>query len=111
MSKVIVITPEELTQLIETTLQKALSKKQAKHTPSYPNLLDINQAAELLGLSKSSIYSKTSKRKIPHIKRGKKLYFKHPELIQWLEQGKQRTTEEIAQDANLFLSTKKKRRS
>ena len=47
-------------------------------------VLNLEQAAEFVSLSKSAIYKKTSKRIIPQFKKGKKLYFKKSELNAWL---------------------------
>jgi len=53
-----------------------------------PKLLNINQAAEFLTLSPSTIYGLVFKRKIPFLKRGKRLYFKELDLINWIETGR-----------------------
>lgn len=58
-------------------------------------LLTINEASELLNLSKFSIYSLVSKRKIPCSKVGKKLYFSRLELIEWIKSGRLHTITEI----------------
>ena len=47
---------------------------------SFTEVLNLEQAAEYVSLSKSAIYKKTSERNIPHFKQGKKLYFKRSEL-------------------------------
>ncbi len=51
---------------------------------SFTEVLNLEQAAEYVSLSKSAIYKKTSERNIPHFKQGKKLYFKRSELDAWL---------------------------
>lgn len=51
--------------------------------------LTLSEACELTGLSKSSIYRLTSKKQIPHIKRGGKLLFNSVELTQWLTDARQ----------------------
>ena len=47
-------------------------------------IFDMNQAAEFIRLSKSYLYKLTSARKIPHFKKGKKIYFKQEELEDWM---------------------------
>lgn len=47
-------------------------------------ILNLNQAATYLSLSKSALYKKTSERTIPHFKQGKRLFFKRAELDDWL---------------------------
>jgi excisionase family DNA binding protein len=62
----------------------------------------IELALELTGLAKPTIYSLVSTRKIPHSKRGKKLYFSRKELLEWLTTGKRKTKDEIAIEAANF---------
>lgn len=52
------------------------------------SVLDINDAATVTGLSKSSIYKLCYSCKIPHYKRGKVLYFDKKELEMWLKEIK-----------------------
>ena len=56
-------------------------------------LMTITEASKFLNLSKSAIYSKTSKRLIPCVKRGKQLYFIKSDLLDWLNKGKNDTQE------------------
>jgi hypothetical protein len=53
-------------------------------------------------LAKPTIYGLVSERKIPHSKRGKKLYFSRKELLIWLTNGKRKTRDEIADEAANF---------
>lgn len=50
--------------------------------------IDIEAAASILHLSRSTVYALTSRRKVPHYKRGGKLYFLQSELLAWLMDGK-----------------------
>jgi len=71
--------------------------------------LNLSQAAEYLGLSKSFLYKKTSKRDgLPFYKIGNKLiYFKRTELDAWLLSNRQSTQNEIALNAAQPLTIKK----
>lgn len=62
----------------------------------------IELAIEITGLAKATIYSLVSERRIPHSKRGKKLYFSRRELLEWLANGKRKTADEIAEEAVNF---------
>ena len=77
-------------------------------TASMPNVINLNQAAEYVSLSKSAIYKKTSERNIPHFKKGKKLYFKRSELDHWLTSMKISTKDEIDQAATDYIIRKGK---
>ncbi len=49
---------------------------------------DITLAAQLTGLSQSTIYKLVSKKRIPHYKREGRLYFNQQELIEWIKTGR-----------------------
>jgi len=70
--------------------------------------LTFNQTTDFLGYKASTLYSKVSKREIPSIKRGGKLYFSLSELTEYLKQGKQKTFAEMEAEANSYLSNNKK---
>ncbi len=106
--RIIVATEEELVSLIEETVRKVLSEKkqpQEQTGSSSSFLLSLKEAAGFLKLAPQTIYGFTSKRVIPFLKRGKKLYFKRADLEQWLEVGKKKTisqlNQEIEQTGNL----------
>ena len=50
------------------------------------NLMDIEQAAEYLGLSVGTLYQWRSQHKIPYIKVGRRVKFKIEQLDQWLSE-------------------------
>ena len=77
-------------------------------TVTITEVLNLNQAAEYVSLSKSAIYKKTSERNIPHFKKGKKLYFKKSELDHWLTSMKISTKHEIDQAATDYIVKKGK---
>lgn len=48
-------------------------------------LLDIVELSEMLGVTKSTIYSWTSRNKIPHIKLSKRLLkFREEDILSWI---------------------------
>jgi len=57
--------------------------------------LNVDELAEYIKLSKSTIYKGTMSHRIPHIKAGKKLLFSQEAIDQWLQQFKQPTIEEV----------------
>jgi excisionase family DNA binding protein len=89
MEKVIVTTQSELSHLIEQALDKVMQKSSNKESTDLPELLNITQAAAYLNFAKQTLYGYTSKGVIPHLKKGKKLYFKRSELVKWVNEGKQ----------------------
>ena len=59
------------------------------------DFLTIEEAGELLHLSKATIYSKCSLRELPYMKRGKRLFFSREELLNYLKQGRRKTLDEM----------------
>lgn len=87
MEKLIIIKEGDLQRLIEDGLRKV--QGETAHTPpTHPpqkSMLTIDEACDFLSLSKPAIYARTSSRRIPFNKIGKKLYFKRSELLIWIE--------------------------
>jgi excisionase family DNA binding protein len=52
-------------------------------------LLTINEACKYLGVKKSTLYSWSFQKKIPHVKVGKLLKFEISQLNEWLRQNMQ----------------------
>ncbi len=89
---------------IENLLKTVM--KNDNGTVTITEVLNLNQAAEYVSLSKSAIYKKTSERNIPHFKQGKKLYFKRSELDDWLTTLKISTNAEIEKQADEYIRRK-----
>jgi excisionase family DNA binding protein len=91
---------EQLNIIVQNALRKVLGESQTSSTTTAheDNLLDVSGAADFLNLSTQTVYQLTSKRTIPHFKKGKKLYFKRSELMQWTEEGRQKSVAEMQQE-------------
>lgn len=87
--------------LLENNANKAIPQQQER-------LLSIQEAATFLNLSIPTIYSKVSKRELPVIKRGKRLYFSDTELLAYLKEGRKKTNAEIEAEAEAYLLKTKK---
>ena len=70
-------------------------------------LLTISETAKFLSLTVATIYSKVSRKELPYMKRGKRLYFSRQELIEYLKQGRIKTNSEINKEAEDYLKSKK----
>ena len=57
--------------------------------------LNIEEASQFIKMKKTSIYQLVYQRKIPFYKRGKILLFKKSELVQWIENERKETLEEL----------------
>ena len=71
------------------------------------NVLSIDDAALLTGISKSHLYRLTSTNKIPYYKpTGKQIYFDRSELEAWMKQNRVATLEETQQAAISYVVQK-----
>lgn len=77
----------ELNTLVEEAVISALGKVQ-QQLRQYPEKVNIEQASEITGYSKNSLYQMHSRGQIPcAIKVGSKLMFKTSELQEWVNNG------------------------
>lgn len=68
------------------------------------DILSIDEAMRFLGFKKSTIYSKVNRAEIPHMKRGKRLYFSLSELKKYLKDGKRLSNDEVNEMAKKYLN-------
>ena len=69
--------------------------------------LTIEECAMYTGYSVQSLYTFTSKRMIPHFKRGNCLFFSKRQVEEWLQSNPVPTTQEIGSQASTFVATHK----
>lgn len=67
--------------------------------------LTVEECAMLTGYSIQSLYAFTSKRQIPHFKRGNYLYFSKKEVERWLQSNPVPTTAETGSLASTYIAT------
>lgn len=67
---------------------------------SPPEILNADGAADLLKVAKPTLYNLVSKRKIPHLKSGKRLLFYRSELLEHLNEGRRQTRDKEILELN-----------
>ncbi|CAN5600473.1 hypothetical protein BH11BAC2_BH11BAC2_20390 [soil metagenome] len=90
----------EFKALLKETLREIM--QEVNPLIQVPDILDIKQAADLLRLKVNTLYEKTSRKLIPHFKKGNKLYFKRSELKAWVIEGKVKSANEMQSEAATF---------
>jgi predicted DNA-binding transcriptional regulator AlpA len=80
-------------------------KEKGDH-PEEDQMLNLQQACELLKVSKQTVYGYVHRAQVPVFKKGKILYFSQHDLIQWIKSGRKQTKEEIDQAAMQYLNKK-----
>lgn len=92
---------ESIEKLLLSQSEKESQKEQEE------KLLNVEETAVFLSLSVATIYSKVSRRELPFMKRGKRLYFSKNGLLEYLREGKVKSNGEIEDQAEDYLVKKK----
>lgn len=71
--------------------------------------IGIEEACQLIGKAKPTIYTLVRKRLLPCYKNGKKLYFFEDELLEWMAKGKKKTMQEIESEVEATYDKRRKR--
>ncbi len=98
---------EEFKSFLKQSLLEILGTQSGISKSPEPDVFDIKQAAEFLHLKINTLYEKTSRKLIPHFKRGNKLYFNRAQLQVWVEEGKVKTRDELQAEASTYTLFKK----
>lgn len=79
---------EAIVKLTEevSELKRLLIEKQEQ--PQAEQFLTLKEAAEILRLAVSTVYSKVHRGELPVMKRGNRLYFLRTELMDYIKQGR-----------------------
>ena len=101
------ISDQEFKEFLKDALKEILGDKLGALKEQQPEILNVQQAAQFLKMKTTTLYEKTSRKQIPHFKKGNKLYFHLSELQKWIKQGKVKTSEEISCEAITFTLNKK----
>ncbi len=94
---------QEFKDFLKSAIKEVLKEELQQLKPNQPETFSIKEAAAYLKLKIATLYEKTSRKLIPHFKKGNKLYFSRLELEEWLRNGKVQTQEEIEGVASTYL--------
>lgn len=101
--------PKAVSQLWDKldSIERLLTERDSsKSINESENLLTVQEAASFLTLAVPTIYSKVHKNELPHMKRGKRLYFTSADLISYVKEGRKKTNKEIELEVDNFLKKK-----
>jgi excisionase family DNA binding protein len=92
--------PEAVAFLIkEVTQIKELVGCKQNPLPAKRVPIGIEEACQIIGKAKPTVYTLVRKRLLPCYKNGKKLYFFEDELLEWISKGKKKTLSEIESES------------
>lgn len=86
------------------TIEQKLDRIESLALLAAKNVLTLEEASLLLGVSKSHLYKLTSAREVPHYKpSGKTVYFDRQELEDWMKRGRVASKDEAAELAAAYI--------
>ena len=68
-------------------------------------ILNFDEAAAYLNMSKSTLYKLTSKKEIPHYKPNRFVFFEKSELDKWIRASVVKTDDQLNDQANSYTTT------
>lgn len=94
----------ELSEKLDALTQQVaeMNRKMQGQSFQIDKPLTVQEAATYLCLSKSRLYHLTSQRALPFFKRGQATLFRKEELDKWLQSKRQKSADEIRQDAKSY---------
>lgn len=93
------LSEDDFKRMLKETVKEVLREGIHQVKDNLPEILNVKEAANFLRLKLNTLYEKTSRKLIPHFKRGNKLYFRKPELESWIKEGKVKTQDEMQGEA------------
>lgn len=97
----ITVTKQDLIEFADYLLSHVVSNE--REIKPVKSIMNTDEVAEFVGISKSTIYGLTHNGQIPHYKRGKRLYFKTDEIEEWITENRGYNRNEIKEKANEYL--------
>jgi excisionase family DNA binding protein len=105
------LTRDELQVLLIDTVNACLHNYSARpDAPAPQKILSLAEFCDYAGLTKQTAYKLTSAQKVPHSKRGKRLYFDREKVDAWLLENQVATQTEINQKSKDYLLKSQNRR-
>lgn len=97
------LSEQEFKEFLKCAIREILDEQLTQAKPKLPDILNIGEAATFLKLKITTLYEKTSRKIIPHFKKGNKLYFNREDLQKWISTGKVATKQDLEVKASSFL--------
>lgn len=104
------ITKEELESLVAHQLDLAFKRNDFGKEQQASKTMTLADFCAHANVSRQTAYKLTSTKKVPHSKRGKRLYFDRDKVDAWLLENKVATQTDLQAKANDYVQRKGRRR-
>ncbi len=95
------ITEQEFKEFLKEALKELLGDRLRLNEPT-SELMNIEEAAKFLKLKVNTLYEKTCRKTIPHLKKGNKLYFQRSTLEKWIDEGRVKTQSDLKSEVRSY---------
>lgn len=112
MKIVYIAEKEELQALIKESIHEEIEAfLKGLNQKTIPERMNLVEASQYLGISKSGMYKYTHERRIPYHKMGKRVFFYTKDIDEWLKEQSSRIKSrvEIEKEANAYIIKKRVR--
>lgn len=101
ITQLVVLTPEQLTELISQSVRNALAEQAAPQNRQHAahEYLSMAEAAQYLQIPQSTLYQFCATRRLPYVKRGKRNYFLRADLDAFMAADRRKSVKEMEEDA------------
>lgn len=96
-TQLIIITPEQLVELINNSVRNALAEQAPAQSRQHlaHEYLSMTEAAQYLKMPQSTLYQFCAARRLPYVKRGKRNYFLRADLDTFIAADRRKSMQEI----------------
>ena len=94
---------QEIHSIKHYLMDKPLANVITSFSKPEKEFLTVEDVSQIIDLKKSSIYQLIYQHKIPHYKKGGRLYFDSMEIDEWVRSGKRKTLDQIKKEASLEI--------
>ncbi len=92
------LSADELSSLIKSAVNEALSQKAQPEFFDHKELLTIKEASLLLSLSVPTLYTMNCRKLIPYTKLSGKIFYRRSVLFDWLATGDRKTNAQLMRE-------------
>ena len=96
-----------LEPIIDDCINRSMNKfisVQKSVPPEKSDVMDIQEAAIYLKVSKATVYGYVHDQRVAFYKTGRKLYFRKEDLDKWINRSRRKSYDEISEEAKAYLS-------
>lgn len=106
-NQIFMMTDEAIDALVDRICLKLKDSYELFGNSQEDELLGTQEASKLIKLAVPTIYGLVHKNEIPHSKRGKKLYFNKSELLEWINERKHTSKQDLVKKVDEYMFKKK----